>query len=239
MPACYPTGTYGKVYKALPISTIPTDRPDDLPLPPIVAIKKFKPDKEGDVITYTGLSQSAIREISLNRELSRGFVLHKAQKMKGRVTAIKRLRGKSAALEIERQLEAYPSDSESQQEDRPLAARVAKDADQDRKEDGHNREHDLPPCENFARLVEVILEEKSVYMVFEYAEHDLLVSSLPRVRILVQAYRVRGLRTIITANHSSSSPGIARQHTYPDPQIPPASTPHRHGASTRPQYHPS
>jgi len=29
------------------------------------AIKKFKPDKEGDVVTFTGISQSAIREISV------------------------------------------------------------------------------------------------------------------------------------------------------------------------------
>lgn len=33
-------------------------------------------------------------------------------------------------------------------------------------------------CENFARLREVILEDKSIYMVFEYAEHDFLVSKL-------------------------------------------------------------
>lgn len=31
----------------------------------IHAIKKFKPDKEGDVVTYTGISQSAIREIAV------------------------------------------------------------------------------------------------------------------------------------------------------------------------------
>lgn len=29
----------------------------------LVAIKKFKPDKEGEAITYTGISQSACREI--------------------------------------------------------------------------------------------------------------------------------------------------------------------------------
>ena len=29
------------------------------------AIKKFKPDKEGDIVTYTGISQSAIREIAV------------------------------------------------------------------------------------------------------------------------------------------------------------------------------
>lgn len=206
------TGTYGKVYKALPISSRLTDRPGDPPLPPIVAIKKFKPDKEGDVITYTGLSQSAIREISLNRELSRGFVLHKAQSMKGIVTAVKRVRGNSEALEIERQLEAYPSDSDSQQEDRPLASRVGKGTDQDRKESSHDQEHDLPPCENFARLVEVILEEKSVYMVFEYAEHDLLVSSFPHVphprldlSLLLPAGDHHSKLSIITTRHCAST----------------------------------
>ncbi|KAI5454023.1 cyclin-dependent protein kinase [Naganishia albida] len=166
------SGTYGKVYKALPISQIPTDRPDDPPLPPIVAIKKFKPDKEGDVVTYTGLSQSAIREISLNRELSRGFVLHKAQNH-GKVLAVKRKRRDSVSRDIERQLEAYPSDSDTEQDDRPLASLIAKEADQTTNEDSLES-HNPEPCENFARLVEVILEEKSVYMVFEYAEHDLL-----------------------------------------------------------------
>lgn len=29
----------------------------------LVAIKKFKPDKEGEVVQYTGISQSACREI--------------------------------------------------------------------------------------------------------------------------------------------------------------------------------
>ncbi|KAF7975597.1 hypothetical protein HWV62_9165 [Athelia sp. TMB] len=84
------SGTYGRVYKAQ--STAPADGA-------VYAIKKFKPDKEGDVITYTGISQSAVREIMLNREL-----VH----------------------------------------------------------------------ENVVRLKEVILEEKSIYMVFEYAEHDFL-----------------------------------------------------------------
>ncbi len=31
--------------------------------------------------------------------------------------------------------------------------------------------------ENVAALREVLLEDKSIYMVFEYAEHDFLVSS--------------------------------------------------------------
>lgn len=49
------SGTYGRVYKA-------QSNDDD---GKIHAIKKFKPDKEGDVITYTGISQSAIREIAV------------------------------------------------------------------------------------------------------------------------------------------------------------------------------
>lgn len=49
------SGTYGRVYKA--ISKDGTDS--------VHAIKKFKPDKEGDVVTYTGISQSAIREIAV------------------------------------------------------------------------------------------------------------------------------------------------------------------------------
>ncbi|EGN94969.1 hypothetical protein SERLA73DRAFT_113692 [Serpula lacrymans var. lacrymans S7.3] len=83
------SGTYGRVYKAQ--STESDGR--------IHAIKKFKPDKEGDVVTYTGISQSAIREIALNREIC----------------------------------------------------------------------HD-----NVVSLKEVILEDKSIYMVFDYAEHDFL-----------------------------------------------------------------
>ena len=82
------SGTYGRVYKA-------EDASGNL-----LAIKKFKPDKEGDVITYTGISQSAIREIALNREIRH---------------------------------------------------------------------------ENVVALKEVLLEDKSIYMVFEYAEHDFLV----------------------------------------------------------------
>jgi cyclin-dependent kinase 8/11 len=40
-------------------------RPGDLPAKEgdVFAIKKFKPDKEGDVQTYAGISQSGIREI--------------------------------------------------------------------------------------------------------------------------------------------------------------------------------
>ena len=49
------SGTYGRVYKA---QSLDGDGR-------IHAIKKFKPDKEGDVVTYTGISQSAIREIAV------------------------------------------------------------------------------------------------------------------------------------------------------------------------------
>ncbi|KAH8916129.1 kinase-like protein [Atractiella rhizophila] len=87
------SGTYGRVYKAREMES-----GEDKTL---VAIKKFKPDssKEGEVANYTGLSQSAIREIMLNRELSHI---------------------------------------------------------------------------NVTTLREVLLEDKSIYMVFDYAEHDFL-----------------------------------------------------------------
>ncbi|KAH9911142.1 kinase-like protein [Epithele typhae] len=75
------SGTYGRVYKAQSKAA------------------DGRPDKEGDVVTYTGISQSAVREIALNREISH---------------------------------------------------------------------------ENVVALKEVILEDKSIYMVFEYAEHDFL-----------------------------------------------------------------
>lgn len=52
------SGTYGRVYKAQ------SKESDGR----IHAIKKFKPDKEGDVIAYTGISQSAIREIAVSTE---------------------------------------------------------------------------------------------------------------------------------------------------------------------------
>lgn len=35
----------------------------------LYAIKKFKPDKEGEVVTYTGISQSACREIAVGVQL--------------------------------------------------------------------------------------------------------------------------------------------------------------------------
>ena len=55
------SGTYGRVYKVL--SKDEEERK-------LYAIKKFKPDKEGDVVTYTGISQSAIREIAVRTPCS-------------------------------------------------------------------------------------------------------------------------------------------------------------------------
>jgi cyclin-dependent kinase 8/11 len=49
------SGTYGRVYKAQSLEETTK----------LYAIKKFKPDKEGDVPTYTGISQSAIREMAV------------------------------------------------------------------------------------------------------------------------------------------------------------------------------
>ena len=51
------SGTYGRVYKA---------QSKDID-GRIHAIKKFKPEKEGEITTYTGISQSAIREIAVSR----------------------------------------------------------------------------------------------------------------------------------------------------------------------------
>lgn len=59
------SGTYGRVYKAqeiLPPGAFARE-------PGVYAIKKFKPDREGSTTTFTGISQSAVREIALNREL--------------------------------------------------------------------------------------------------------------------------------------------------------------------------
>ncbi|OBU00579.1 cyclin-dependent protein kinase [Pseudogymnoascus verrucosus] len=83
------SGTYGRVYKAA----------GRLGQTGEFAIKKFKPDKEGEQIHYTGISQSAVREMALCSELSHINVI---------------------------------------------------------------------------KLIEIILEDKCIYMVFEYAEHDLL-----------------------------------------------------------------
>lgn len=85
----------------------------------LVAIKKFKPDKEGDVLTYTGISQSACREIMV-----RSF--------------------RHALLSVE-------ADMTPGQINREISH------------------------ENVTRLREVMLEDKSIYLIFEYAEHDFLV----------------------------------------------------------------
>lgn len=50
------SGTYGNVFKASKNSKL-------------YAIKKFKPDKEGEAALSSGISQSAVREIGLCREL--------------------------------------------------------------------------------------------------------------------------------------------------------------------------
>ncbi|KAK9764275.1 cyclin-dependent protein kinase [Basidiobolus ranarum] len=55
------SGTYGRVYKARSKESFDFGKE--------YAIKKFKPEKEGEVSTYTGVSQSACREIALCREL--------------------------------------------------------------------------------------------------------------------------------------------------------------------------
>ncbi|KAJ4351137.1 cyclin-dependent protein kinase [Didymosphaeria variabile] len=85
------SGTYGRVYKA-------ESRNANPPSMKLFAIKKFKPDKEGE-LQYSGISQSAIREMALCTELAHPNVVH---------------------------------------------------------------------------TVEIILEEKCIFIVFEYAEHDLL-----------------------------------------------------------------
>lgn len=72
------SGTYGRVYKACLRNTekgstsIATDTDtvtDGQAEGELFAIKKFKPDKESEAHTYTGISQSAMREIALNSEL--------------------------------------------------------------------------------------------------------------------------------------------------------------------------
>ncbi|EGX87707.1 Serine/threonine-protein kinase domain [Cordyceps militaris CM01] len=94
------SGTYGRVYKAVNRASIVTStNGTTVPAGHEVAIKKFKPDKEGEQISYTGISQSAIREMSLCSELNHANVI---------------------------------------------------------------------------RLIEIILEDKCIFMVFDYAEHDLL-----------------------------------------------------------------
>jgi cyclin-dependent kinase 8/11 len=48
-------GTYSRVYEA-------QSKDED---GRFHAIKKFKPDKDGDIATYTGISQRAIREVAV------------------------------------------------------------------------------------------------------------------------------------------------------------------------------
>lgn len=118
------SGTYGRVYKAVCKRTPGSSQPSSQAKHPdgrtieAFAIKKFKPDKEGE-LQYTGISQSAIREMALCTELSHPALIH---------------------------------------------------------------------------LVEIILESKCIFMVFEYAEHDLLQiihhhSLLPRTPIPASALR--------------------------------------------------
>ena len=107
------SGTYGRVYKAVGINGHSGEfaikkykSPAQKYLLPVLShqlndllINRFKPDKEGETIQYTGISQSAVREMALCSELSNPNMIH---------------------------------------------------------------------------LVEIILEDKCIFMVFEYCEHDLL-----------------------------------------------------------------
>src|ERR1700754_2787149 len=75
------SGTYGRVYKAVqrnPQGDTQSPTTPDVKKE-LFAIKKFKPEKEGDNIQYTGLSQSAIREMALCTELSHPNVVHLAE----------------------------------------------------------------------------------------------------------------------------------------------------------------
>ena len=114
------SGTYGRVYKAVNKrnnpNILPAVHPSGRPIAAF-AIKKFKPDKEGE-LQYTGIYQSAIREMALCTELSHPALIH---------------------------------------------------------------------------LVEIILESKCIFMVFEYAEHDLLQiihhHSIPAITLLYACCR--------------------------------------------------
>ncbi|KAI9680326.1 MAG: cyclin-dependent protein kinase [Trizodia sp. TS-e1964] len=106
------SGTYGRVYKAVGKN----GQTGEFAIKKCVLLRnffysssrassltrhlaRFKPDKEGEIVQYTGISQSACREMALCSEVSHPNVIH---------------------------------------------------------------------------LVEIILEDKCIYMIFEYAEHDLL-----------------------------------------------------------------
>lgn len=59
------SGTYGRVYKAKSLSSS-SGGGSNLQPGAVVAIKRFKPDRDGDVrFSYNGISQSACREISV------------------------------------------------------------------------------------------------------------------------------------------------------------------------------
>jgi cyclin-dependent kinase 8/11 len=65
------SGTYGRVYKARERDPDGKDSSKDSKYSTpgdakMFAIKKFKPEKEGEILTYTGISQSAIREIAVS-----------------------------------------------------------------------------------------------------------------------------------------------------------------------------
>ncbi|RMZ75519.1 hypothetical protein DV738_g5412, partial [Chaetothyriales sp. CBS 135597] len=68
------SGTYGRVYKA-------REKPGpNSDLKALYAIKRFKPEREGDAqLQWTGLSQSAIREMALCSELSHPNIVHLAE----------------------------------------------------------------------------------------------------------------------------------------------------------------
>ncbi len=143
------------------------------------AIKKFKPDKEGEVITYTGISQSAIREIGLNRELSCARGCRCAPALApGCVKSDKN--GKDEILANgKRKLgtvsgdQPYGASAPGASAIRTWSARKISDEVLSLHHYRHARRH---LCQNVVALKEVILEDKSIYMVFEYAEHDFLVS---------------------------------------------------------------
>ena len=56
--------------------------------------------------------------------------------------------------------------------------------------------------ENIVALKEVILEDKSIYMVFEYAEHDFLVRFLVFISFFASAnHKLSKLSTIILKHY--------------------------------------
>lgn len=120
-----PAGLLGTPSAATPGKRVKLSR-DDEEEGELVAIKKFKPDKEGEVVTYTGISQSACREIMVR--LAFFFF--------------------SLALPIFADFLPLQINREIQHE-------------------------------HITLLREVMLEEKSIYLVFEYAEHDFLVRFPP------------------------------------------------------------